>query len=436
MENQIGNEITNDNNIIILSKNINNLSKNSDAIIRVLCDKCCIEYKIKYNQYILHKENDLCINCDMDNKEKYLNSTFIEELPEYNYFLGFLLNSRVDFLEDGIKLYIDEKNRDGRIIYIITHLFKNYEILEDCSPIYHIFIKDKNVKNKFYQIIHSDELNRIIDNIKDVNNKWIFIRGLFEANSYIDNSNKTIRCSFNFTYLEIMQNFIQFCSIPKDFSNRDCIVYYNTNCIDFMGNLYYSIKSYDKLNKKISYEKLFNNIDITDYLFNNYHYEKYHELLKFERIDNCIPICNVLKVDVNAIIPSKKVISDVGYDLTIIKKVKQINSATALYDTGLRINIEDGYYTEIVARSSLIKSGYILTNCIGIIEKSYSNNLFISLTKISLEAATIGSDELPLPFRCCQLIIRKQFYTNMVEVTEDEYKNNTTRGAGGIGSTN
>lgn len=127
--------------------------------------------------------------------------------------------------------------------------------------------------------------------------------------------------------------------------------------------------------------------------------------------------------------PSKSNSSDVGYDLTIIKQVKSIHSNTVIYDTGLKIKLDYGYYAEIVPRSSLSKSGYMLSNSIGIIDNSYRGNLHIPLTKVDADAP-----DLVLPFRCCQLIIREQIHIDMVEVSDDF--DNTTRSNGGFGSTN
>jgi deoxyuridine 5'-triphosphate nucleotidohydrolase len=89
---------------------------------------------------------------------------------------------------------------------------------------------------------------------------------------------------------------------------------------------------------------------------------------------------------------------------------------------------EEGYYSEIVPRSSISKSGYMLSNSVGIIDQSYRGNIMVSLTKIDSE-----SPDIELPFKCCQLIIRKQYYANMIEVgySFDE----TDRNEGGYGST-
>jgi len=136
-----------------------------------------------------------------------------------------------------------------------------------------------------------------------------------------------------------------------------------------------------------------------------------------------------LRVDKSAIIPYKNNISDVGYDITVIKEHKILNNNTILYDTGIKLYPSVGYYTEIVPRSSLSKSGYILSNSIGIIENTYSGNLYIALTKIEEDAP-----DIKLPFRCAQLIFKKQLIINIQEITCPPSEG-TTRGSGGFGST-
>jgi dUTP pyrophosphatase len=99
---------------------------------------------------------------------------------------------------------------------------------------------------------------------------------------------------------------------------------------------------------------------------------------------------------------------------------------TALYNTGIKLDIPIGYYVELVPRSSISKSGYMLANSIGIIDCSYKGELLVALTKISANAA-----EIEYPFRCCQLIMKKQIFPYIVEVTDLE---ESKRAEGGFGS--
>jgi deoxyuridine 5'-triphosphate nucleotidohydrolase len=135
-----------------------------------------------------------------------------------------------------------------------------------------------------------------------------------------------------------------------------------------------------------------------------------------------------LKTDENAVLPSKKRRSDTGLDITVIKKVKTDQWGNEWYDTGLQLEVPSGYYTELVGRSSLIKKGWQLANCTGIIDESYRNNLMCVFTRLHPDAPSLESE---LPNRACQLILRKHEKAHAVEV---EQLSNTER-SGGFGST-
>jgi dUTP pyrophosphatase len=128
----------------------------------------------------------------------------------------------------------------------------------------------------------------------------------------------------------------------------------------------------------------------------------------------------------DAVIPTRGTELSVGYDLTCIKVHKNLGMTT-LYDTGISVKPPPGYYTEIVPRSSISKTGYILANGVGIIDEDYRGNLLVALTKIDDK-----KEDLKLPFVACQLLLKKAEYCNLEEVQNlDE----TERGAGGFGST-
>jgi dUTP pyrophosphatase len=136
----------------------------------------------------------------------------------------------------------------------------------------------------------------------------------------------------------------------------------------------------------------------------------------------------VKRVDPEAITPFKTHETDAGYDLTAIKIHKVISKKIIMFDTGIQIQVPKGYYTEIVPRSSLVKTGWMLANSVGIIDNTYTGNIFVVLIKVD--------DTMPdieLPFRGFQLLIRKQFH---LEIEECENIVETERGDGGFGSTN
>ena len=73
--------------------------------------------------------------------------------------------------------------------------------------------------------------------------------------------------------------------------------------------------------------------------------------------------------DKRAVIPTKAHTTDIGYDLTAIDVYKKISNKITLFETGIAVSPPTGYYIEIVPRSSISKTGYMLANSIGIIAK-------------------------------------------------------------------
>ena len=140
------------------------------------------------------------------------------------------------------------------------------------------------------------------------------------------------------------------------------------------------------------------------------------------------PILKILKTDENAVIPTKGYPTDSGFDITIISVFKKINNNVTLFDTGLKIAPSEGYYIELVARSSLMKYGYMLANNIGIIDNSYRGPILVALFKFDENSA-----DLQLPMRIAQLIPRR-IIDMKIEIQEENFEL-TERGEGGFGST-
>lgn len=140
-----------------------------------------------------------------------------------------------------------------------------------------------------------------------------------------------------------------------------------------------------------------------------------------------VPTIKVVKDFPEAIVPFKVRESDVGYDLTIVKVHKKISDNIIMYDTGIKLQVPWGYYVEVLPRSCLSKTGWVLANSVGVIDSSYTGNIYVVLARIDCDCP-----ELKLPFKGFQLIIRKQYHANMVCV---ESISETIRGKGGFGST-
>lgn len=128
-----------------------------------------------------------------------------------------------------------------------------------------------------------------------------------------------------------------------------------------------------------------------------------------------------------ASLPEHKCNGDVGIDITALKLVKKMQDNTFMYDTGICIKPPEGYYTVIAPRSSIVKSGYILTNSIGIIDSDYRGSLKVVLTKVEPNAPP-----LECPFTLGQIILMK---ANLIHPVRVESLDDTERGQGGFGST-
>ena len=128
-----------------------------------------------------------------------------------------------------------------------------------------------------------------------------------------------------------------------------------------------------------------------------------------------------------AVVPTRAHPADIGLDLTAIGKEKTYDNGVILYDTKIAVKPPPGYYLEILPRSSMSKTGWMLANSVGTIDPNYTGNLYIALVRVVPDA-----QEIELPFCKCQLVLRKAEYAVMEEVNHFE---ETDRGNGGFGST-
>jgi dUTPase len=130
--------------------------------------------------------------------------------------------------------------------------------------------------------------------------------------------------------------------------------------------------------------------------------------------------------DPDAQLPYKARASDSGYDLTLIKLIKKINNVE-FYDTGISVEPPHNMYFDLVGRSSISKTGYMLANNIGIIDQSYRGNIIVPLIKIDSQFPN-----LELPVRLVQIIPR--YIEHLIPI--ESYLSESDRHNLGFGSTN
>ena len=139
----------------------------------------------------------------------------------------------------------------------------------------------------------------------------------------------------------------------------------------------------------------------------------------------------IKKLDQDARIPTRRSGQAAGYDLyakTGSAALEIRPGETAKIGTGIAVEIPDGYFGAVFARSGLVaKKGLRPANCVGVIDSDYRGEIFVPLHNDSGELQTIADGG-----RIAQLIILPYM---TVDFTEADELSETERGEGGFGST-
>ena len=129
-------------------------------------------------------------------------------------------------------------------------------------------------------------------------------------------------------------------------------------------------------------------------------------------------------------VPSRGYPTDAGIDLTAMA-VEQKSHGVFLFDSGISIQVSDGYYVEIVPRSSIIKTDFQMANSVGIIDPEYRGRILLPFRYIGDRDGMLAAESL-LQQRIAQMLVRK-LEACKIEVVDS--LDDTVRGKGGFGST-
>lgn len=136
---------------------------------------------------------------------------------------------------------------------------------------------------------------------------------------------------------------------------------------------------------------------------------------------------NFMKLHPDAVIPEHATPGSAGMDLVAISKEVDKYKEVVNFDTGLAVEIPEGYVGLIFPRSSIRKTSLRLSNAVGVIDSDYTGPIGFTfdITKSSGISYNVGD-------RIGQLVI-----VPYVEVIPREVKKlkTTSRGTGGFGST-
>lgn len=138
----------------------------------------------------------------------------------------------------------------------------------------------------------------------------------------------------------------------------------------------------------------------------------------------------VKKLTETAKLPTRGSVFSAGFDLYADNNVDITihPHETRKIGTGLALEIPDGYYGAIFARSGLAtKEGLRPANCVGICDSDYRGEYIVAIHNDSNEDRIIEPKE-----RIAQLIIMQYPHITFEEIDE---LSDTSRGKGGFGST-
>lgn len=138
---------------------------------------------------------------------------------------------------------------------------------------------------------------------------------------------------------------------------------------------------------------------------------------------------NIKKLSPTAEIPTTGSKYAAGYDLYADCSEKFIKAhSTEMIGTGLALEIPEGYFGAIFARSGLAsKEGLRPANCVGVVDSDYRGEVKVALHNDTNELRTVTHGE-----RIAQLVIMPYL---PVEFNAVDELTDTDRGEGGFGST-
>lgn len=135
------------------------------------------------------------------------------------------------------------------------------------------------------------------------------------------------------------------------------------------------------------------------------------------------------KLHPDAVLPGYATGGAAAFDLTAISWRYDEEGDFFEYSTGLAVEIPDGYVGLVYARSSVTKSNMFLANGVGVVDSDYRGELLCRFKEVdrNTDRDIYGSGD-----RVAQMMIVELPQVYIVEADE---LSETTRGAGGWGST-
>jgi deoxyuridine 5'-triphosphate nucleotidohydrolase len=337
----------------------------------------------------------------------------IVSTEETAYLLGWLLSDAT--LKNKDSLVIQGKLGEDEILAKLHHIL-NSELKLEADLEHHAgshYLTLKPPLSDFDQLfgveaLQDGQIEQRLEALPDVK-RWAVLRGLFDACGFINEVDAQAGpcCSLTLSTPFTSALFRNLC-VVKGEQLQHTLVWRGSNLIDMLGKLYDAATIYLSCNRTryLEWASWVNGLSSFD---------SHGQLKNFQWA----------KSNPKAFPPFKQRASDSGFDLTVIELIEQIGDVQ-VYDTGIRVQPDYGWYFIIAPRSSLFKHGYIPAITTGIIDRSYIGSIKVPLLKFNKQAA-----DLQLPARVMQIVPTPIVHVDFVEVSEFE---ETYRSSGGLGS--
>jgi len=416
------------NNLLQFSEALNSLSSDSTQKVSV---KCAFNSAINCQQLYIKQYTDILQNTSRNDGQymcshcskfvKYLgrellysncnlDNTFFSVINTERkaYLLGLIANY-LKVKEDRIYIKI-YKNDIQLIKYISSVFYHQFTIKEDSENSVSLSINSSQIANDLSRHLNIEQDTVQFPELQNEQLKWDFTRGYFDSSGFLNITNQsTPKASIYSNFSTMLEQIRLFINMPCDIYNN-YIKFNSTNSLDFLGRLYKDANIY--LHK--NYEKF---ISIAHWRSKEF---------RMNTETPRLPSFRYAKTCEEALPPTKNRLSDSGYDLHLMNKIKE-KDGVHYYDTCIRVQPEFGYYFDLVGRSSISKTGWTLANNIGIIDCSYSGSIIVALVKTRENA-----EELSLPCKLVQIIPRNLILMEAQEVSDlDETER---QASGGLGS--
>ena len=132
------------------------------------------------------------------------------------------------------------------------------------------------------------------------------------------------------------------------------------------------------------------------------------------------------KLHPDAVMPKRATDGSAGFDLTAVWQTWK-DGGKVHYDTGIAVEIPAGYVGLVFQRSSVYKTGLMLSCCVGVIDSDFRSSI-----SMIFNVGYGGCSPYQVGDRIGQIVFVP---VPAVELVESDELSETARGAGGYGST-